>query len=165
VRVRRAAKKLNAKTEGKLDLEKAKPDRGFRSFKLTSSNFKLWEDATGGDSEKLKEQLKLYAENVLPDRQPESVLCEILLKSGLEISANIERLESDTFSVGGRLIVCLDDPVDEARLRELIESAAEKIVCLDHGFRGNDALKANIAQQVKQWNAHHPEKTLDFRTV
>jgi adenine-specific DNA-methyltransferase len=165
-RVRRAAMKLNAKAEGKLDLGDAKADRGFRAFKLTSSNFKLWEDTTDGDTEKLKEQLKLYAENVLPDRDPEWVLYEILLKSGLEIAANSERMKGDTFSVaGGRLIVCLDDPVDEIRLRELIESGAEKIVCLDHAFRGNDALKANIAQQVKQWNSHHPEKPVDFRTV
>jgi adenine-specific DNA-methyltransferase len=165
-RVRRAAKKITGKSEGKLDLVEATPDRGFRAFKLTSSNFTLWEDTTGGDTAKLKEQLKLYAENVLPNRDPEWLLYEILLKSGLEISANIERVKGNTFSVaGGRLIVCLDDPVDESRLRGLVESGAGKIVCLDHGFRGNDALKANIAQQVKQWNSHHPEKPVDFRTV
>lgn len=73
----------------------------------------------------------------------------------------------------GRLLAYLQDPADEWTLRKLLEmefpdlEPGEKrhIVCLDHGFRGNDALKANIAQQVKQWNSHHPDKPVEFRTV
>lgn len=174
-RVRRAAKKISvadaAKTPKLLEDGEtpAKSDRGFRSFKLTSSNFKLWEDKTNGDPAKLVEQLKLYAENILPDRDPEAILFEILLKSGIELSAPIETIEIDgepIFKIdGGRLHAYLNDPVDETALRKLIETGAEKIVCLDHGFRGNDALKANIVQQVKQWNTHHPDKPVDFRTV
>ena len=174
-RVRRAAKKLGiadaAKTPKLPENGEAprKPDRGFRAFQLTSSNFKLWEDKSNGDQAKLVEQLKLYAENVLPDRDPEAILFEILLKSGIELSAPMEKIEIDgepIFKIdGGRLHVYLNDPVDETALRKLIEADGEKIVCLDHGFRGNDALKANIVQQVKQWNTHHPDKQVDFRTV
>lgn len=176
-RVRRAAKKIAAKSDGKLDLEESKPDLGFRAFRLTRSNFKLWEDKSNGDPEKLAEQLELYAENILPARPTEAILFEILLKSGLELATDIEQIEVEGETVfkiaGGRLFAYLGDPVDEACLRSLIELVPEglpggeprRIVCLDIGFRGNDALKANIAQQVKQWNSRNPARQVELKTV
>jgi hypothetical protein len=45
-RIRQAISKLNESDAGKLDLEgHARQDRGFRAFRLSSSNFKIWDGA------------------------------------------------------------------------------------------------------------------------
>lgn len=75
---------------------------------------------------------------------------------------------------GGRPVAGrLDDPVDELTLRTLLTLQPEglepgekrHIICLDHAFRGNDSLRANLVQQVKQHNTHHPEHLVELRTV
>lgn len=167
-RARRAAKQLTVADEERLDLARTRPDLGFRAFRLTSSNFRPWEDMSEGDADQLASQLRVAANNLL-DSKLEALLIEILLASGHELSVPIEPYAggvADTFSVNrGQLLVCLSEPLDEAALTNLLSSGAKQIVCLDHAFRGNDALKANIAQQVKQLNVCHPDVRIDLRTV
>jgi adenine-specific DNA-methyltransferase len=94
-RIRRVIEKLNDEDDGKLKSGgEPSQDRGFKVFKLTSSNFKIWDGAGASDEpEDLAEQLRAFAENVLPGRSREDILYEILLKSGLPLTAEVERLE------------------------------------------------------------------------
>lgn len=73
-RIRRAVQKLNDEDNGKLKAEDAPPqDRGFKVFKLTSSNFKIWDGAGASEEpEDLAEQLRAFADNVLPGRSREA---------------------------------------------------------------------------------------------
>jgi adenine-specific DNA-methyltransferase len=84
-RIRRVIRKLNEEDKGMLRAEDELPqDRGFKVFKLTSSNVKIWDGSTASEElEDLAEQLRAFADNVLPDRSREDILYEILLKSGL----------------------------------------------------------------------------------
>jgi adenine-specific DNA-methyltransferase len=163
-RIRRVIKKLNEDDNGRLRAGYEPPqDRGFRAFKLTSSNFKIW-DGSGAseESEDLSKQLRAFAENVLPDRSREDILYEILLKSGLPLTAGVERLKvagREVYAVsGGLLIVCLENHVDDEVMRAVVEYGPERFVCLDTAFDGNDKLKTNSVLQMK-------DHGIEFRTV
>ena len=96
-RVRRVIKKLNDEDAGKLALEGgAKPDRGFKIFKLDASNFRVWNPAQipHGDTEALKKQLELHVEHIVEGRMEADLLYEILLKSGFPLTTPVEKLAS-----------------------------------------------------------------------
>ncbi|AMV73399.1 site-specific DNA-methyltransferase [Desulfuromonas carbonis] len=161
-RVRRVISNLNKENEEQLDFQ-GQQDRGFRSFKLDSSNFKIW-DATQMPStpEALSDQLKLYADNVERLRDQQDILYELILKSGLPLSSQIEGIEigaSTVWSVnGGQLLVCLERPVTQDVLREMIALKPEKLLCLDVAFDGEDKLKTNIVLEAQSYG-------VVFRTV
>jgi adenine-specific DNA-methyltransferase len=163
-RVRLVIKKLNDEERGKLKAEDEPPrDRGFKVFKLTSSNFKIWDNAVASkEPEDLADQLRAFAENVDPDRSREDILYEILLKSGLPLTAEVESLEvagREAYAVsGGLLMVCLEDQVDDELMRAVVEHGPERFVCLDTAFDGNDKLKTNTVLQMK-------DHGIEFRTV
>ena len=163
-RIRRVIEKLNDEENGKLKAEDEPPqDRGFKVFKLTSSNFKIWDGAEASEEpEDLAEQLRAFAENVVPGRSREDILYEILLKSGLPLTAEVELLTvagREVYAVSsGLLMVCLEDHVDEELVRGVVELEPGRFVCLDTAFDGNDKLKTNAVLQMK-------DHGIEFRTV
>lgn len=89
-------------------------DLGFRFFKLSSSNFKIWDaNAEPGNSNKLAYQLKLFADNIQTGRSEQDLLYEILLKSGFPLTVGIKKFHIGSqfvFSIlEGALLICLDD--------------------------------------------------------
>lgn len=152
-RVRRVIAKLNKENEEQLDFH-CQQDCGFRSFKLDSSNFKIWDVAqTLNTPDALADQLKLYADNVERLRDQQDILYELILKSGLPLSSQIEGIEIGTSTVwsvnGGQLLVCLERPVTQEVLRGTIELKPEKLLCLDVAFDGQDKLKTNIVLEAQ----------------
>ncbi len=154
-RVRRVIKKMNDENGGKLNLDNsAGQDRGFKVFKLTSSNFKLWDaDEAPKDADALAEQLKLYADHIVPGRSQDDILYELLLKAGLLLTAKIDEKEvrgQKVFSVAdGLLLICLEDEITQETLRGMIELKPEMVLCLDNAFKGNDQLKTNIVLEME----------------
>ncbi|CAN5124046.1 site-specific DNA-methyltransferase [soil metagenome] len=140
-------------------------DLGFKVFKLTPSNFKVWE-APGVDiePEKLKEQLDAFSDHLNPDNEEESILFELTLKSGFPLTANIEKEElagKQVFNVeNGKLMICLDEDLTFEVLDAISEKEPHRVICLDNGFTGDDAdaLKTNAVQLFKS-------KEIEFRTV
>ena len=162
-RVRRVIQKLNAADKHKLPTMNGDgQDRGFKVFKLTSSNFKTWNaDVTPKDAAGLAEQLKLYVSNVEPDRSPDDILYELLLKAGLPLSAAVQRITKtqEFYSIaGGVLLVCLADPILPKTLAALRERKPQRVICLDTAFHGNDQLKTNTVLEMKSHG-------IEFRTV
>ncbi|HET6385082.1 MAG TPA: site-specific DNA-methyltransferase [Armatimonadota bacterium] len=154
-RVRRAVQKLEKGLDGKLALNAhARPDLGFRVFKLASSSFTLWDaDAVPKDAEALGQQLELYADHLTPDRSELDILYELLLKLGLPLTVPIEERTlagQRAYSVeGGRRLVCLEGPIAKETLRAMMELRPQQILCLDQAFHGDDALKTNIVLEMK----------------
>ena len=87
---------------------------------------------------------------------------EILLKSGLPVTTEVERLEvegREVYAVSdGLLMVCLKDHVNEVLMRAVVEPEPERFVYLDTAFDGNDQLKTNTVLQMK-------DHGIEFRTV
>jgi adenine-specific DNA-methyltransferase len=140
-------------------------DLGFKAFKLTPSNFKVW-DAPGMDidPEELKAQLDAFSDHLNPDNEEESILFELILKSGFPLTANIEKVElagKNVFNVeNGKLMICLADELTFEVLDAISEKEPQRVICLDNGFSGDDAdaLKTNAVQLFKS-------KEIEFRTV
>lgn len=163
-RVRRVINKLNEADAGKLDLDdKANQDRGFRAFKLSSSNFKIWDaDRAATEQQQLSEQLHLYADNLADSRSQQDVLYELILKSGLPLTAKAETKAVAGKTVhsiaDGNLLICLENPVTQELLRGMIALEPLQILCLDAAFHGNDPLKTNAVLEAKSHD-------ITFRTV
>jgi len=150
-RVRRVIKNLNDADKGQLPLNPdQKPDRGFRVFQLTTSNFKPWDGDKSKDATALKQQLLEQLEHILPDRNEQDLLYEILLKDGLTLTTPIETLTiagKKVYSIeGGVLLLCLEDKLTLDLIRALADKKPSRVVCLDRGFHDNDQLKTNAAK-------------------
>ena len=168
-RVRRVITKLKDESNGKLFDPTQGQDLGFKAFKLTASNFKLWNPETAPtDAAELAEQLELYVDNIQPDKTDEAILYEIILKAGLPLTAKIDPqiIGQQTVYVveNGALLVCLADPIAEATLRGMLALKPVKMVALDVAFHGNDQLKTNIRLQSEQTGEGDQSRT-QFVTV
>lgn len=103
-------------------------DSGFRVFKLASSNIQAWEP----DRDNLAQTLQASVEHLRSDRNEQDILCELLLKLGLDLCVPIEvnRIETGKrqhvlHSIGaGALIVCLSPSIP----RDDVETLAQGLV-------------------------------------
>ena len=152
-RIRRAAKKIKEETKGKLDFDKNKLDLGFKVFKLSESNFKQWREnvKTG---EELKEQMRMFVDNVKKGAASEDMLFEIILKNSrfdLNVKTNKESFDGvDYYRLAdGVEIICLAPKITKKSVDKIISLKPEKFTCLDTAFKNNDQLKTNTALQME----------------
>jgi len=160
-RIRRAAKKIAQNNEGKLKFDKAKLDLGFKVFKLSESNFKIWRSDVKTHKE-LEKQMGLFVDNVKTKTTQENILYELILKSGLGINVPVEKKKRNGkqyFVIdGGKLIICLGDKITQKLIDAILKAKPEKFICLDKAFSGKDQLKTNTALQMKS-------EKVDFKVI
>ena len=167
-RVRRVIKKLNKEDSDNLNLEGVTvQDRGFKAFKLSSSNFKVW-DGTAEKIYDVAQRLLDYADHIDASRSHWDILYELLLKAGFPLTANVEKLSiagHEVYSVAeGALLICLEEKLTLQIIEAMIDMRPSQILCLDRGFRHNDQLKVNAIQAVKSHNRNE-ELDIVFRVV
>lgn len=147
-RIRRAGEKIG------------KGDVGFKSFKLSNSNYRKWNELTADDdTEKLLQQSKLFIENPLVDNYDErSVVYEILVKEGFDVNSLIKGPENndklplwvviDTGDRSRKLSVTFANKVTESDVAETgIGSTDNEIfVCFDNAL--DDTTKVNLGRKV-----------------
>ena len=134
-----------------------KPDRGFKVFKLDSSNIKTWDP----NFNKLEHTLLSATEKMKPDRTEADVIYEVLLKYGLDLTLPIEKRTIADRTVyiigGGTLVVCLGMNMTLKIVEKIAELKDEfkpesppgmRIVFKDNGF-ASDELKTNAVQILK----------------
>lgn len=153
-RIRRAGNKIMEEREGKLDLDgDGALDIGFKVFKLDESNFKIWRKDIQ-DEKELQTRLEEAINNVKKDAGPEAILYELVLKSGLDLNAKVEKKtvsKNSYFLVNdGELVVYLDESISEEVIKDLLSHKPQQFVCLDRAFDGNDQLKTNISLQLER---------------
>ena len=86
-------------------------DRGFRVFKLDTSNIRAWEPDRNDMDGALLENI----DHIKPSRSEEDILYEVLLKLGLDLCVPIETrniVGKSVHSIGaGTLITCLEEKI------------------------------------------------------
>ena len=148
-RIRRVIKKIEKEQEGKLDLDgtNGKQDLGFKVFKLQESNFKIWRTDIKTEAE-LTKQIELHIEPLDEHAKTENVLFELLLKSGVPLTAKI--LEKDGYYlVNDNEIALILEKVNTDIIKAVIAKNPRKVITLDRLFNKNDQLKTNTALQMK----------------
>ena len=137
-------------------------DIGFKVFKLDSSNLKSWDSSI----DNLEQNLLDMVSNLKQDRTNEDLLYEILLKSGVELTAKIEEIKvgyNTLYNIGqGALLACLDDKITQDVIDEIPKHKSPfmdtKVIFKEAGFM-SDAAKINAVQNLKQF------KIEDVRSV
>ncbi|MCI9061300.1 MULTISPECIES: site-specific DNA-methyltransferase [Romboutsia] len=157
-RIRRVGDKIVS--EDKEGIENL--DIGFKVFKLDSSNLKSWDSSI----DDLEQNIIEMGTNLKKDRTNEDLLYEILLKSGVELTAKIEEIKvgyNTIYNIGqGALLACLDDKITQDVIDEIPKHKSPfmetKVIFKEAGFM-SDAAKINAIQNLKQF------KIEDVRSV
>jgi adenine-specific DNA-methyltransferase len=127
-------------------------DTGFRSFRLTSSNFIVW-DGSSRSAEQLRVGLGALSENVVAGRTQTDIVAELLLKLGFPITTPIvvEAVAGKTVysAADGAVMFFLDDRISIEIIEWMVEKDPARIVVLEAAFGGDDELKVNAVQTVR----------------
>jgi len=160
-RIRKAIAKIKGEKEAKKQLEtdskdKENLDLGFKVFKLSLSNFKIWR---GNEitEENLVEQLDAFTNPVREESKKDNMLFELILKAGYLLTDKIEVKEKFYAVNDGELIIALEE-MNEKIIKNIISAQPKKVITLDNLFTGNDQLKANTVLQMK-------DTGIDFKTI
>lgn len=147
-RIRRVIKKNQGEQEGKLDLEgNGDRDLGFKVFKLKESNFKIWRSNIETEEE-LIAQMQRHLEPLDERAKTEDVLYELLIKSGVQLTAKIKE-QNGYILVNESEIALMLEKVDDKIIKQIIAAKPQKVFTLDRLFKNNDKLKTNTALQMK----------------
>lgn len=156
-RIRRVINKQQAaKTEQSDMFDKAKPDLGFKVFKLTTSNFKIWRSGEVNE-ENLMQQLEAFTNPVHANSTEQNMLFELMLKAGYQLTDKVVDKNSFYSIANGQLIIALKKLNDKI-IAEIIAAKPTKVITLDNLFTGNDQLKTNTVLQMK-------DAEIDFKTI
>lgn len=146
-RIRRVIEKIKDDENGKLPFKEEKQDLGFKVFKLKESNFKIWRPKIESENGLLK-QMELHTDPVNKNAEKENILYELLLKSGVPLTAKIEDKNS-IFLINDNEIALILEKIDEKVIKFVINAKPQKVITLDRLFKNNDQLKTNTALQMK----------------
>lgn len=167
-RIRRSISKIKENDLKSAELFKAdisNIDLGFKVFKLSKSNFKIWDSALEKEPEVIQAKLFEHIQHISPEAEQEAILFELLLKSGFPLTTPIEKLTLaglTVFSIAeGQLLICLEKELTHDCIKAMAEMQPTRVICLDEGFKGEnaDALKTNAVQIMKS------KGVVNFRTV
>ncbi len=145
-RIRRAGQKI--KDDNPLTTQRL--DTGFRVLKLDSSNM---EDVYYTPAE--FNELKLFEDNVKPDRTEEDLLFQTMTELGVELSAKIEKMSiggKNVWSVSdGYLMACFDAEVNETTITEVARRKPFYFVMRDSSL-ANDQVADNFEQIWQEYS-------------
>ncbi|MEI2822331.1 MAG: DNA methyltransferase [Chitinophagaceae bacterium] len=156
-RIKRVIQKINKEKNEKPELfDNGNLDLGFKVFKLSPSNFKIWR---GGEitEQNLVEQLDAFTNPVKPESKTENMLFELILKAGYMLTDKVEA-KGKFYSVkNGELVIALEE-MNQQLIDGIIKALPQKVITLDNLFAGNDQLKTNTVLQMK-------DAGIDFKTI
>ena len=154
-RIRRVAKRLKVKTPSdKLRSQ----DLGFKSFKLSHSNFREWENSGEKNLTELEDLFKQHVSPTIDGSKEESLIIEIMLLEGFPLDARINRISefksnevkliSSEF-YDHQLIVCLDEKIKGNTINELNLGEKDIFICLDTAISDQDKLRLGDKGLIK----------------
>jgi adenine-specific DNA-methyltransferase len=120
---------------------------GFKVYKLHKSNYKPWKNYTGTDIKELEMQFENSNSPLVEDWKPENLLSEILLIEGFPLDSKIEEMVSYKYNkitkvstefCEHKLLVCLDDNIDDNTINSLELSDNDIFICLDNAISDKD---------------------------
>lgn len=131
-------------------------DLGFKFFKLKYSNFKLWRGDIIENGDELTKQIEVFENPVKEGTEEDNILYELLLKSGYELTAKVEK-QGDFYIVNDEFALALTK-IDDKTIKNILKIKPKKCIVLDKLFSNNDELKTNTVLQMR-------DAGIEFKTV
>jgi adenine-specific DNA-methyltransferase len=188
-RIRRVINKIEKEKGEKPELfDKGTLDLGFKVFKLSPSNFKIWRSAEINDGN-LETQLNAFVTPAKEGSEKENILYELMLKAGCTLTDSLEYViarnpegktkQSDVlkkkkiasvaalprnddtvgyFKINNGELIIALDAMNTELVESILEAKPKKVITLDSLFTGNDQLKTNTVLQMK-------DAGIEFRTI
>lgn len=147
-RLRRSIVQINDQYKEKLIND---ADLGFKVFKLAPSNYKIWEDYDGKDSDELKSQLTFFQSPLVDDYKNIDVIYECIIKEGYSLNSKIKKLDIESnvvYKVTDEELsfyICLDSVIQDETIDNLPLEKENVFICIDDAL--NDTKKSNLALQ------------------
>ncbi|MBM3454357.1 MAG: site-specific DNA-methyltransferase [Bacteroidetes bacterium] len=138
--------------------EKLNLNSGFKTLKLTNSNFKKWSDYKGQDVTQLTAQFEEEANSpFVQDWNKNKLFTEILLLEGFPLDAQVEELKigENEFKrvtselVSNELLICLDEKIGATLISELKIDHIASFICLDNAISNQDKLRLSDKGLIK----------------
>ena len=140
-------------------------DIGFKTFKLSTSNIKMWSP----DHTDLESTLLSHEEHLIGKRTEQDILYELLLKRGVDLTAPIEKREvsgKNLYSIGyGALFACLDESISRHQVEDIaqalinwykeLEPFSETHVFFRDSAFSDDVSKTNMVAILEQNGISH----------
>lgn len=134
----------------------SKKDLGFKSFKLSPSNFKIWRGSEINE-ENLVQQLDAFTNPVREGSEKDNMLYELMLKAGYLLTDKVEKIEKFYSINNGELLIAIES-INQATVDKMSALQPKKVISLDILFKDNDQLKTNTVLQMK-------DAGIDFKTI
>jgi adenine-specific DNA-methyltransferase len=128
-----------------------KKSAGFRHFRLSKSNFPNWESDPIKEKKDLIDQIKNFTTPVKLASE-EVLLWEILIKHGTELTEKPEITHENFYWLEKEKTAIFVSFISENAISEAIRKIVRTVIILEQLYKGNEALKANIEQALKQNN-------------
>ncbi|MBI2716099.1 MAG: site-specific DNA-methyltransferase [Rhizobiales bacterium] len=131
-------------------------NKGFRAFRLFSSNTRSWTGVSEKDSDALVTQIEAFSDTLVPGWKPENVIWETALREGYSLTSRIEKIPNTGKQTFWRVtdpdreqsfVICLDDTLTLDAVRALKLKKDALFVCRDTAL--DDTLSANLALQCR----------------
>ena len=165
-RINRAGEKIKVDFADKLAERDTPLDVGYRTFKLSDTNFRKWQSSATNDLGELQARLDLMRESADDSASEEDLLVEVMLKMGLPLTSRTTEREVSGLTV--HQVIAGDEEHSEVQpvfylnehikpsleqLRSIVtELTPSKFVILDDAFQGDNELKTNLAQTCKSYD-------------
>ena len=137
--------------------ENPAPDLGFKVFRLADSNFKQWRSDAGKDIDVLQQQIMEFTDPLVSHATVENMVYELMLKSGKDLDSKVEPKEN-YLCINSRELLLMLEKADQKTVYAVIRENPQKVIALDRLFQGNDQLKTNAVQQMR-------DAGIEFKTI
>ncbi|WP_165579387.1 site-specific DNA-methyltransferase [Flavobacterium sp. ABG] len=144
LRISKVIKKLKKVRQEKLSFE-ANQKLSFSFYKLSDSNFKIWQSDLEGKNAIL-EQLTVFQQSEKGESEHENMLTELLLKTGLGLNAKYSK-EGHFFKTEN-IWICFE-PFEKGMKEEIISANIQKAIFLNSCFTEDKQL-SNFQLQLKE---------------
>ncbi len=134
---------------------RSKGDVGFRSFRLATSAFNIWEKYKGTSIIELEKSLNLFDIEALENRDAKSILMELMLIEGFPLDSTLEALQEvdnvvyriSSVCCEHTLLICLDKKFNHRTIDALSFKENDVFVCIDSAL--SDQAKMRLADRCK----------------
>lgn len=141
------------KKKGKIDFSLVEDSIGFKCFKLSHSNFKIWRGDFIENENDLSIQTNLFKQPKKENAKLYNILWELIIKNGFPLTTPLKEIKVDKtvyYSVADNKLVIVLEKVSDAILKSILTVKPNTILSLDSLFNNDDCFKTNTILKLEQ---------------